>query len=114
MSAYVRIVVAAALAAPFLPAGAESLRCAGGSVSEGDSRVSVAFKCGQPVLADSLCAPVYYAHTLQPVPEAIASAFVPCQRTDEWLYHRGPGNLMATVRFRSGTVESITYGRVPR
>ena len=30
------------------------------------------------------------------------------------VYDRGPGNLVATVRFRSGVVQSITYGRQPR
>lgn len=48
------------------------------------------------------------------MPEPFASAIVPCQRIEEWLYDRGTGNLMATVRFRSGVVQSITYGRVPR
>ncbi len=97
-----------------LPTGAETLRCAGGSVAEGDSRVSVVYKCGQPLLKDSFCAPVFYSGTLYPVPEPLASTIVPCQVTDEWLYDRGPGNLVATVRFRSGTVASINYGRVPR
>jgi Protein of unknown function (DUF2845) len=97
-----------------LPASAESLRCAGGSVAEGDSRIAVAYKCGQPLLKDSFCAPVFYSQTLNPVPEPIANALVPCQPSEEWLYERGPGNLLATVRFRSGTVSSIVYGRVPR
>ena len=97
-----------------LPASAESLRCGGGSVAEGDSRVSVMHKCGQPLLKDSFCASVVYAQSLQPVPEPFASNYVPCQLSDDWLYDRGPGNLMATVRFRSGVVQSITYGRVPR
>jgi Protein of unknown function (DUF2845) len=57
---------------------------------------------------------VFYSGTLNPVPEPFASVIVPCQVTDEWLYDRGPGNLVATVRFRSGAVSSITYGRVPR
>jgi hypothetical protein len=30
------------------------------------------------------------------------------------VYDRGTGNLLATVRFRSGVVQSITYGRAPR
>jgi hypothetical protein len=104
----------AATACLGLPAHAESLRCAGGVAAEGDSRLSVAYKCGQPLLADSFCAPVYYRGSWQPVPEPFASAYVPCQPVDEWLYDRGPGNLMATVRFRWGTVYSITYGREPR
>jgi hypothetical protein len=96
------------------PASAESLRCSGGTVAEGDSRLSVAHKCGAPLLADSYCAPLFYSGTLHRVPEPFASTFVPCQQTDEWLYDRGPGNLMATVRFRSGSVLSIVYGRQPR
>jgi hypothetical protein len=96
------------------PAHAESLRCAGGIAAEGDSRLSLLAKCGQPVLADSYCAPVYLGRNHYPVPEPWASRAVPCQQVDEWLYDRGPGNLWATVRLRSGVVLSITYGSAPR
>ena len=95
-------------------AHAESLRCTGGIAAEGDSRLSVFYKCGQPVLRDDYCAPVYGPGALYPVPEPFASAAVPCQTIEEWLYDRGTGNLMATVRFRSGVVQSIVYGRAPR
>jgi hypothetical protein len=95
-------------------ASAESLRCDGHSVSEGDSRLSLQYKCGPPLLADTYCAPVFYAPTYQPVPEPFASIVVPCQLVEEWLYDRGPGNLMATVRIRRGIVQSIQYGRVPK
>jgi uncharacterized protein DUF2845 len=91
----------------------ESLRCSGGIAAEGDSRVAVAYKCGQPLLQDSYCAPLYYGQSLQVVPEPFASVIVPCQQVDEWLYDRGPGNLVATVRFRYGRVVAIVYGRVP-
>jgi hypothetical protein len=94
-------------------AHAESLRCNGYSTEVGDSRLSVLYKCGEPLLRDAYCAPVFYQSTLQPVPEPFASAFVPCQPIDEWVYDRGPGNLMATVRFRAGVVQSIKYGRPP-
>jgi len=93
---------------------AESLRCNGDSVSEGDTRLSLVYKCGQPLLADTYCAPVYYAPTYQPVPEPFASLVAPCQVVEEWLYDRGQGNLMALVRLRSGVVQSIQYGRSPR
>ena len=96
------------------PAAAESLRCNGQIAAEGDSRVSVLYKCGQPLLRDSFCAPVVYTQSLYPVPEPFASAYVPCQPIEEWLYERGPGELTATVRFRSGVVQSIRYGRVPQ
>jgi len=93
---------------------AESLRCSNGIADEGDSRLAVAYKCGAPLLADSRCAMVFYAQTLNPVPEPFASTFVPCLPVEEWLYDRGQGNLMATVRFRSGRVQSIVYGRTPQ
>lgn len=101
------------LAAPE-PARAESLRCHGASASEGDTRLSVLYKCGQPLLADSWCAPVYVAGAMHPLPSTIGAAVLPCQAIEEWLYDRGPGNLMASVRFRDGKVLSIRYGRQPR
>jgi hypothetical protein len=94
-------------------ASAESLRCNGQSVSEGDTRLALRYNCGEPLLADTYCAPVYYAPTFQPVPEPFASIVVPCQLVEEWLYERGPGNLLAVVRIRSGVVQSIQYGRSP-
>jgi hypothetical protein len=96
------------------PVRAESLRCTGGMSDVGDSRLSVLFKCGEPLLRDAYCAPVFYQGSLNPVPEPIASLVVPCLPIDEWVYDRGPGNLMATVRFRFGVVQSIRYGRVPQ
>jgi hypothetical protein len=93
---------------------AESLRCNGASAAEGDSKLSVIYKCGQPVLADTFCAPVYLPGSLDPVPAQVAGLAVPCQPIEEWLYDRGPGNLMATVQFRNGKVQSIRYGRLPK
>jgi hypothetical protein len=107
------LLLSAALALACGATHAESLRCSAGIAAEGDSRLSVAYKCGQPVLQDTFCAPLYFGQTLNPVPEPFASVLVPCQQVEEWLYDRGPGNLMATVRFRSGKVQSIIYGRVP-
>ncbi|MET0208966.1 MAG: DUF2845 domain-containing protein [Burkholderiaceae bacterium] len=96
------------------PVAAETLRCNGQSAAEGDSRIAVLQKCGQPQLADSYCAPVFYADTLNPLPPQIAAAVVPCQPVEVWLYDRGPGQLMASVRFRGGVVASIVYGQQPR
>lgn len=93
------------------PAQAESLRCDGAIASEGDSKLSVLYKCGQPLLADSFCAPVYYPGSVSPVPLGLTG--VPCQIVEQWLYYRGSGNLLATIRFRDGRVYSIQYGRMP-
>lgn len=102
------------LALQTAPAQAETLRCNGHSAAEGDSAVSLLYKCGQPLVRGSFCAPVYYGQALQPVPAPFSEAYVPCQVIEEWLYDRGPGNLMATVRLRSGQVLSIRYERSPR
>jgi len=109
-----RICLVAGAAWLALPAHAESLRCNGEFTEVGDSRLSVLHKCGEPLLRDSFCAPVYYSSTLQPLPEPYAGSVVACQQVDEWLYDRGPGNLMAVVRFRAGVVQSIRYGRTPQ
>ena len=105
--------IAALMGLPCL-ASAESLRCGGGIVAEGDSRASLVYKCGQPVLTDAYCAPVYYPGSFNPVPPPLAAAVVPCLIVEEWLYERGPGMLLATVYLRQGVVQSIAYGRQPR
>jgi hypothetical protein len=92
---------------------AESLRCNGAIATEGDSKLSVFYKCGQPTLSDSYCAPVYTPGSPYPVPAWIAGAYVPCRVVEEWLYDRGAGNLMAVVRFQDGRVQVIRYVRLP-
>ncbi|UUZ64262.1 DUF2845 domain-containing protein [Polaromonas sp. P1(28)-13] len=115
MKFLIRICFATVASALFLPAHSETLRCNGHIIEIGDSRLSVRYHCGEPLLKDSYCAPVYYYPSLHPVPEPFASTVVPCQRVDEWLYDRGPGNLVATVRFRAGVVLSIRYdARAPQ
>lgn len=110
MKFLVRMCLAAVVLALFLPAHSETLRCNGHIVEVGDSRLSVRYHCGEPLFQDSYCAPVYHYPGLQPVPKPFASSVVPCLMVDEWLYDRGPGSLVATVRFRAGVVISITYG----
>lgn len=114
MQVHRALALAALSVASMAPARAESLRCNGMSAGEGDSRLSLLYKCGPPLLAQSYCAPVFYAPTLQPVPQPFASVFVPCQPIEDWVYDRGAGNLMATVRLRGGLIESIRYGRAPQ
>jgi Protein of unknown function (DUF2845) len=109
-----RLVLGIALALVWSSARAESLRCTGGSATEGDSKLTVAFKCGQPVLEDSFCVPVQVLPRAHPLAGPWAGGHPVCQRVDEWLYDRGPGNLVVTVRFRAGVVQSIVYGRAPR
>ncbi|MFO1337677.1 MAG: DUF2845 domain-containing protein [Burkholderiaceae bacterium] len=113
MTALSRTLIAAATAGLALGVHAESLRCNGSSASEGDSRLSVLYKCGEPLLKDSRCAQVVVAATGQPVPDAFVGTAVACQPVEEWVYDRGPGNLLATVRFKAGVVQQIIYGHAP-
>ncbi|MFM2448675.1 MAG: hypothetical protein RIS44_1125 [Pseudomonadota bacterium] len=99
---------------PFTAVRAESLRCNGQIASEGDSRLSLLYKCGEPLLKDSYCAAVYAPRTGRPTHERFVVQPGVCVPIEEWLYDRGPGNLMATVRFRDGVVQTITYGHGPR
>ena len=119
MKTFHSIVLATTLLVGGQQAQAESLRCNGQSTDVGDSRLSVLYKCGEPVLKDSFCAGVFTlptASAIQPAPVwvQVPGSLVPCLQVDEWLYDRGPGNLMATVRFQSGVVQAIRYGRVPQ
>jgi hypothetical protein len=114
METIAKLCCAVLLALGSTAATAESLRCNGQSVSEGDSRLSLLYKCGQPLAADAYCAPLYFQPWYQPVSALPGSALVQCLWVEEWLYDRGPGNLLAVVRIRSGVVWSITYGRQPR
>src|SRR6059058_2965902 len=96
----------------WLPAYSESLNCNGNFIDIGAPRLSVLHKCGEPVLKDSHYVPVEYYPTFQSVPAVpLPSTVIRYEQVEEWLYDRGPGNLMATVRFRSGVVESIRHGR---
>lgn len=80
---------------------AEPLRCNGSIAPEGDSSLSIAFKCGSPLLKDSSCARVHVGQLLQSVPEPFASACVPCQPTEEWLSDRGSAPIDRDERARS-------------
>ena len=111
-----QLLLAGGVVAAILPSSAlaESLRCQNGIAAEGDSRLAVMYKCGQPALRDNYCPPVYYSGSIYTVPEPMASFYVPCVYTEEWLYERGPGEFPAVVRIRGGKVQSITYGRQPQ
>jgi len=90
---------------------ADPLRCNDTSVAEGDSKVWLIRACGQPAVSDSYC-----AKAAQPArtPYGTPTYPPPCVLTEEWLYDRGPGNLVAVVRIREGKIISIRYGEQGR
>jgi hypothetical protein len=91
-------------------AAAESLRCGGVTLSEGDSKLAVLRACGEPALKDAYCKPVTVIVPGYPGRTTILHG-LPCQPVDEWLYDRGPGNLTVTLRFEFGRLQSIRYGQ---
>lgn len=83
--------MAACLALPVV-SHADSLRCNGRLVTDGDPAVSVLRACGQPSFRD-------------PWQGGNPGAGVP--RMMEWTYNRGPQRLMDQIVFRNGKVLSI-------
>ena len=110
MKSLVRLCLAAGVTACCLPAHSQTLRCKGHIGETGDARAPVRYHCGETLLQDSYCAPIYHAPGLQRVPEPFTNSVVPCLVVEEWLREPGPGHLAATVRFRAGMVLSIIYG----
>src|SRR5688572_16125430 len=85
MHALLRAALIALLLAQAPAVSAETLRCNGASAAEGDSKLSVRYKCGPPLLAEAFCAPVFALGSPYPVPEPWSSLVVPCQPVEEWL-----------------------------
>lgn len=94
-------------------ARADSLRCGGTSVVEGDSKIWLLRNCGQPTLSDTYC--TWVLPPTVPGPHGSQQPRQPvCLTTDEWLYDRGEGNLIAVVRVREGKIISIRFGEQGR
>lgn len=106
------VAVAAAFASP--AARAEQLRCAGGFAVEGDSRLSVLQKCGEPRWRDTVCAPAWIRGAWMVGPVPWGGVVPACEPVEDWVYDRGPGYLPATLRFRSGRVAVVLYGAEAR
>jgi len=122
-----RLGLTACMLAALLGAGgavhADPLRCNDTSVNEGDAKVWLVRACGQPTVSDSYCArvpqpvPAQYGYPayqrVQPV-QHVQQVQPVCVVTEEWLYDRGQGNLVAVVRIREGRIISIRYGEQGR
>ncbi len=93
-------------------AQAESMKCGGTILGEGESKLAVLRACGEPAFKDAYCKPLT---AVSPgYPGGVIVHGLPCVVVDEWLYERGDGNLPVTVRFELGTVQSIRYGQAGR
>ena len=104
-----------ALVLPLLAgnAAAQSLRCKNDLASVGETKASVAAKCGQPVATDSYCKPQSNIVVPGTAPQ-VGNNHAACYNVDVWTYRPGSGQLMTTLKFESGRLKSIEYGdRVP-
>lgn len=94
-------------------ASANSFRCGARLVVEGDTRDSVAAKCGEPTDVISgrsvLRRPVVWSRGR---PYYIGEDFIEVA-VESWVYNLGPNKLMRRIRFEDGIVvdiETLGYG----
>ena len=105
----------ALLAAALIAAPAHAFRCGSRIVSEGDTRVEVLAKCGEPADIERRSIwrqPVYWLHG-RPYHVSNDLAEVP---VESWIYNLGPQKLMRRLRFEDGVVveiETLGYGYRP-
>jgi len=102
--------LAATLAAAALSgaAHAQSFRCKNDLANVGDTKPSVAQKCGEPVSRESFCKAVEQPRSVPP--GAPPATVMVCEAVDEWTYNPGRGQFMTTLRFESGRLKDIQYG----
>jgi hypothetical protein len=96
--------VAALLACAALPARADSLRCDGGIVQVGDSKLDLLAKCGRPSLSED---GAREAGTFDARNGVARRAFVP---VDVWTYDFGRNRFVQLVRLVKGKVAAIERG----
>jgi hypothetical protein len=91
----------ALLAAP-LVAGADSLRCDGGIIAVGDSKLDLLGKCGHPALREEVpaAAGVYGATGL----------VRPLVVQERWTYNFGPRAFVHVITIETGVIKAIERG----
>ena len=112
MKAVHTLIAAAALSMVLIPSVtlAQSFRCKNDLANVGDSKASVAQKCGEPVYKDAFCKPASEVTTPKPAAGGTVINVLPCETVDEWTFNPGYGQFMTTLRFESGKLVSIKYG----
>lgn len=93
----VRLLVGAGLALTSTVAAADSMRCDGGIVSVGDSKLDLFGKCGPPVLQET-------------EPIAPTSAVDLSMLLERWTYNFGPERFLQIVTLQGGKVVAIERG----
>ncbi len=93
----VRLIVAASVACSSTRAAADSMRCDGGIVSVGDTRLDLVAKCGPPALQEA-----------EPV---LATGYLDLALLIErWTYNFGPQRFTQVVSLQGGRIIAIDRG----
>ncbi|CAG2143703.1 hypothetical protein LMG31506_02884 [Cupriavidus yeoncheonensis] len=91
------------------PAGAQSMRCGGYLVRNGDGKAEILQNCGEPVYRDAFCKPLPNAAARAAAQDG--SVITPaCENVEEWTYNPGYGQFMTILLFTEGQVRAIRYG----
>jgi hypothetical protein len=103
--------IASATIAMHATAGPSTFRCEKDLVHIGDAKASALLKCGEPVVKDTFCKPVEAKDLAIPQDSKGLVVNVPCETVDEWTYNPGVGQFLTTLRFESGKLVTISYGK---
>ncbi|MGQ4809585.1 hypothetical protein NKDENANG_03008 [Candidatus Entotheonellaceae bacterium PAL068K] len=88
-----------------------ALRCATTLVTEGDYKIDVRHKCGEPVSIEARRG--YKTLHLLHTPHFVQKKITIPIAIEEWLYNFGPHRFMRLLRFENGrltTIRALGYG----
>lgn len=86
---------------------AESLRCNGDIVEEGDTKTDVLRKCGEPEFKDTYCEKIPYKLKQNDGNYGLIDR---CENVDVWAYNPGKGQFWTNLYFAEGKVREMKYG----
>jgi hypothetical protein len=101
------VAVAAALLLP-LAARADSVRCEGGIVSPGDSKLDLLGKCGAPSLRESKL--IERERQVGGGPSTLLQTRRVTVEVERWTYNFGPRRLLQVVIVEAGEVHGVEQG----
>ncbi|HET9552920.1 MAG TPA: DUF2845 domain-containing protein [Anaeromyxobacteraceae bacterium] len=103
-----RALAAALLALTAPPAAADSIRCDGGIVQVGDSKLDLLGKCGAPTLREAREDERSFTR-LDPAQRIVSGRSV-AQVIERWTYNFGPSQFVVYVTLEAGRVTAVERG----
>jgi hypothetical protein len=108
MKMLIAVACAVVLLAQTQPAQANTLRCKGKLIAEGDTRSEVIAKCGEPDFVENISEPVRARH------RDGGTYVVGTTNREIWTYQRAPGKFPAILTFDGSTLKTIEFVKTPR